>query len=88
MTPESIPTDPYTHTRTFSSRTPHAFPELIKMWKVEKVMVPLIKVTYQQGRKQENNLNKTQKSSCSTIKTQLAVEFRVGSDSFIDFITF
>lgn len=30
MIPESIPTDPYTHTRTFSSRIPHAFPELIK----------------------------------------------------------
>lgn len=33
MTPESIPADLYTHTRTFySSRIPRAFPELIKEW--------------------------------------------------------
>lgn len=39
-------------------------------------------------KKTEKNKNKAQKSKCSIIKIQLAVEFRAGSDSFIDFITF
>lgn len=49
-----------------------------------------INKSYLQARKktEKKNLNKAQKSKCSIIKTQLAVEFRAGSDSFIDFIIF